>query len=180
MIITDFNKIGWYSDQNKTKALASWLNSQIFNELGGDAMSVSVDDYIQAGKDIIGDIAGLVHTGDFNYVHTKYGDGGWQLIYDNMDIFINQNGAAANALVKTVANMMNEKSENQTNRTHVIQKGYVDPSVKLDANGNLVVTASGREIDNPVENDSGLGLKTIVVIAILLLGVILIFKKSKK
>lgn len=181
MIITDFNKIVFYDSQAKTKAFASWLNSQIFNELGGDAVSASVADYISAGKDVVNNIAGLVSSVNASDLRAKYGESGWQMILDNIDMFSTTNGTkTAIALVESLANMMHEKSNNKTDKTHVIQKGYVDPKLKIDAEGNVLMTASGRELGGSSETSetsetSGLG--AIAIVALLVLVLIFALKK---
>lgn len=184
MIITDFNKIVFYDSQAKTKAFSSWLNSQIFNELGGDAVSASVADYIRAGKDVVNNIAGLVSSVNASDLRAKYGESGWQMILDNIDMFSTSNGTkTAIALVESLAQMMHEKSDNKTDKTHVIQKGYVDPKLKIDAAGNVLMTASGRELgggsskSSETSETSGSGLGTIAIVAGLALVLILVLKK---
>ena len=182
MIITDFNKIVFYDGQAKTKAFAAWLNSQIFNELGGDAVSASVADYIRAGKDVVNNIAGLVSSVNASELREKYGESGWQMILDNIDMFSTTNGTkTAVALVESLAQMMHDRSENKTDKTHVIQKGYVDPKLKIDAEGNVLMTASGRELgggSSESSGTSGSGLGTIAIVAGLVLVLILILKKK--
>lgn len=179
MIITDFNKIVFYDSQAKTKAFASWLNSQIFNELGGDAVSASFADYISAGKDVVNNIAGLLLSVNASDLREKYGESGWQMILDNIDLFTTTNGTnTATALVEALAQMMHEKSDNKTDRTHVIQKGYVDPKIKTDAEGNVLMSASGRELGGGSSKTSGFGLGTIAIVAGLVLVLILVLKKK--
>ena len=180
MIVTDIDKLNWKG--NKNAALCRWLNSTIFNEIGGDAISASVSDYITVGHGIVREISNLLQ-GPVYEIERIYGEAGRKIIWENRDFFIPVGSSEPTAwyVVDSLAQQMHDKSDNKTDKTHVFIKGAVDPNVKIDEAGNVVITASGLELGGGSSDTSetfGSGLGTIAIVAGLVLVLILLLKRK--
>ena len=183
MIITDIDKLNWKGVSDKDAAFCRWLNSAIFNDLGGDGLSASVSDYIRVGHSIVKEVSELLN-GHVWEIERIYGEAGRKVIMDNMNRFLVVNGSSSEPtawyLVESLAQQMNDKSEHKTNKTVVLSKGAVNPETKIGADGTVETTASGINLegDKDTSETFGSGLGTIAIVAGLVLVLILLLKRK--